>query len=326
MYRCLKPILLLTTFLLLLSLPVYADNFPEKPINFIVSFGVGGSTDRMARLTSNFFADEIGTPVKVMNKPGAGTLIGTKDMLRAPADGYNILVTNAVPSTVITVLGEADYTLDDFAFLPAQWYDPDVIVTTKGTPYNNLAELLLAIKENPGKVRASVTQGSSGHLYLLLLLNSLDIPLKNLNLVIYQSGGEARAAVAGGQVDIFSGSSGSTISVSELVRPLAVGGRNRVAEWDAPTINEAIKSLNVTVPTLSGTVRGYLVHKDVKTKYPERYAKLVQAFKQTLENEDAVKLLKNNQVGYTYVAPEEFEEDVRTYQEAMKKYKALLEQ
>lgn len=66
-----------------------------------------------------------------MNKPGAGTLIGTKHMLRPPADGYNILITNSAPSLVVNALEETDYSLNDFAFLPGQWYDLDVIVLNK---------------------------------------------------------------------------------------------------------------------------------------------------------------------------------------------------
>jgi putative tricarboxylic transport membrane protein len=325
MNRHLKMMLMLITVIPLVPLTVNADSFPEKPINLIVGFGVGGSTDRMTRSTVTFLSDKMESPIKVINKPGAGTLISTKYLLDAPADGYNILSTNTVPNTVtLAEEKDAEFSLDDFAFIAGQWYDPDVIAVNKDTPYNNLVELLQAIKEKPGTVKCSVTQGSSGHLTMLLLLQSLNIPAKNLNIVIYQSGGKARAAVAGGQVDVTAISSGGTLTVADFVRPLAVGGKERTDDWDAPTINEALKPLEITIPVLPGTVRGYLVHKDVKNNYPERYNKLVEVFKATLQDEDTKTFLKESQIGYKWVSPEEFEQDVRDYQDVSKKYGHLL--
>ena len=176
----------------------FADDYPNRPVTIVVGFGVGGSADRMTRSVSTYIGDELGQPIQVINKRGAGTLLASNYVLGQPHDGYTIYASGFTPYLTNTILeGNADFTIDDFAYLNFQWFDEDIIALNRDSEYRSLPELLEAIRNNPKTVRASVVRGSAGHLMAKLLLEVNGIPQENLNLVAYNSGGLARAAVAG---------------------------------------------------------------------------------------------------------------------------------
>ncbi len=144
---------------LLLLVPSVQAAYPEKPINLVVGFGVGGSADRMTRSVSSFLSDKLDQAVRVVNKKGAGTMLAANYVLKAPADGYTVFASTFAPYMSNTIIhGGAKYKIDDFAFINAQWFDFDLIATNKDKPYKSLTELLTAIKENPGKISAAVVQ------------------------------------------------------------------------------------------------------------------------------------------------------------------------
>ena len=172
----------------------FADDYPNRPITIVVGFGVGGSADRMTRAMSSYIADAIGQPVQVINKRGAGTLLAANYVLDQPHDGYTVFASGFSPYLSNTILeGNADYTIEDFAYLNFQWFDEDLIALNKDSEYESLPDLLEDIRENPKTVRGAVVSGSGGHLIAKLLLEVSGIPQENLNLVAYNSGGLARA-------------------------------------------------------------------------------------------------------------------------------------
>ncbi len=299
--------------------------YPEKPVTFVVGFGVGGSADRMTRSTSSFLSEKLNQAVKIVNKKGAGTLLGANYVLRQPADGYTIFASTFAPYMSNTIIsGKAKYTIDDWAFINAQWFDFDLIATHKDKPYASLVELLTAIKENPGKISCAVVQGSAGHLMVKLLLKENNIPAENLNLVTYNGGGKARSAAAGGQVDFISISAEGCMGIKEFLKPLAVVLDEPSKKWDAPPINEALKPLGSTVPVLPGSIRGFAVPAEVKTKYPERFQVLVQAVKEVLEDKGVKKFLKGSQIGSDWTGPEKTQEMMKQNYEVFLKYKDLM--
>ena len=172
---------------------------------------------------SNSIAAELGQPVQVINKRGAGTLLASNYVLNQAHDGYTIYASGFSPYLSNTILeGNADFTIEDFAYLNFQWYDEDIIALNRDSKYRDLPDLLEAIRTQPKTVRASVVSGSGGHLMAKLLLEVNGIPQENLNLVTYNSGGLARAAVAGGVVDYIVISAEGTEGIREYVRPLAI--------------------------------------------------------------------------------------------------------
>ncbi|MBW3694496.1 tripartite tricarboxylate transporter substrate binding protein [Vibrio sp. T187] len=314
------------TLSVILPSTAIADNFPKKPVNFVVGFGVGGSADRMTRAMSSFVAEELGQPVKVINKKGAGTQIAANYVLNRPDDGYTVFASTFAPYLPNTILkGNASYTINDFSYMNFQWFDFELIAANKDTPYKDLASLLTAVKEKPKSVKAAVVQGSGGHLMAKLLLEKSGIPQENLNLVTFNSGGKARSAVAGGQVDFIIISAQGSEGIREFLHPLAVVRDEESDRWDAPAVNDALKPLNAEVPVLTGSMRGFAVTNEFKNKYPERYQKLSIAFENTLARKDVQKFLKSSDIGGVWVGPDRATQMMIENYETFKTYKYLLD-
>lgn len=302
-----------------------AADWPDRPVTVVVGFGVGGSADRTARAISSFLPDHLGVPVRVVNRPGAGSQLGATYVLSQPADGNTVFFSAISPYLGTSVLlGNADYTLDDFAFVNGQWTDWDLLAVNKERPYKTLAELLTAIKENPGKLKVSLVFGSSGHLSTLLLLDAMGLPHDSLNMVSYDSGAAARTAVAGGQVDFtILGGEGSE-GVRDFIRPLAVFRRSPHPNWDAPPVLDALKPLDIEIPVVLGSMRGMATSAAFKKNHPERFQKLVNAYKTALEDKKVQKFMKRSKIGAEWIGPEETTARIQEMFEVFEKYKTHL--
>lgn len=310
---------------LTMTAPVAADEFPDRPMDLVVGFGTGGSADRMTRAMSNFLSEEMGVPVRVTNRPGAGTQVSANYILSRPDDGYTLYASTFAPYLTNTILtGGAEYAIDDFSFINFQWFDLDLIAANKDSGFEDLPSLLEEIRDNPGQVRASVVQGSAGHLMVRLLLEEAGIPQENLNLVTYNSGGEARSAVAGGQVHFTSISAEGSEGIREFLTPLAVINDERIDQWDAPPINEALEPMDLEVPVLQGSMRGFAVSSEMERQYPERFEALSEAIQNTLARKDVQDHLASNDIGGVWVGPERANELMRENYEVFEQYAHLL--
>lgn len=304
---------------------VFADDYPERPVTIVVGFGVGGSADRMTRTMSRFIGDALGQPVQVINKQGAGTLLAAKHILEQPHDGYTVFASGFSPYLSNTILeGNADYSINDFAYLNFQWFDEDLIALHKNSKYTSLPNLLRAIRTHPKTVRAAVVRGSGGHLMAKLLLEVSSIPQENLNLVTYNGGGLARAAVAGGIVDFIIISGEGTKSIRDYIIPLAVVSQQRNPDWDAPTLTEAMAPTGIRVPVLPGSIRGFGTSAEFKRRYPDRFKTLVEALKMALENEELIALLKAGSIGHRWTGPQQSEDTMRETFRIFRDYSYLL--
>ncbi len=309
----------------LVSSSLLADNYPNKAINVVVGFGIGGSADRMTRSMSTFLADEIEQRIKIINKKGAATQIAANYVLKKPANGYTMFASTFSPYMATTILsGGAKYKVQDFSFINIQWFDFELFAVNKDTKFKNMVDLMNEIKNKPKTLKAAVVQGSGGHLMLNLLLEKYNIPRENLNLVTYSSGGKARTAVAGGQVDLIVISAQGSESIREFIRPLAVLKDKRMKRWDAPTLNEAIAPLGFKLPVLPGSMRGFAVSSKFKKKYPNRFKKLTQAMQQTLATKGVQKFLKKSNIGYTWTGPEKSNQLILNSFDIFKEYAYLL--
>lgn len=298
--------------------------FPEKPLDFVVGFGVGGSADRMARTMSSFLSEELGQPIRIINKKGASTMIAANHVLSAPADGYTIFASTFNPYLPNTIVNQnARYNINDFAFINAQWFDFEMIVTHKDSAYTSIVQILNIIKENPGRMSAAVVQGSGGHILIRMLMDQYDIPMENLNLVTFGSGSRARAAICGGQVDFIAISAMGSEAIREFIRPVAVVKETKSRAWDAPPINEALKPLGISIPIIRGSVRGFAVSMEVKEKYPQRFKRLSDALENTLARKEVQKFLKASRICGVWLGHENTQEMMDKAYEAFKEYNSL---
>ena len=174
---------------------------PGKPIRIIVPFPAGGQTDIQARLLAARLQTALGTTVMVDNKPGASTILGTMEVVRAPADGHTLLYTISVTAAQNPHL---------FTKLP---YDPfrdltpvmfaarssTVLTVPANSPFNSVADLIKFAKANPGKLNyASYSLGSTSHLVAELLQQATGTQMTHIP---FKGSADAGLALMGGQVD-----------------------------------------------------------------------------------------------------------------------------
>ncbi|MBP5978777.1 MAG: tripartite tricarboxylate transporter substrate binding protein [Halomonas sp.] len=310
---------------LAIALPAAAEDFPTRPLNMVVGFGTGGSADRLARIMSGPISEEIGVPIQVTNRPGAGTQVASNYVLNVPDDGYTVYASTFAPYLTNSILiGGAEFSVDDFSYINFQWFDLDLIAANKDSGYEDLPSLLEAIRDENTQVRGAVVQGSAGHLMVRLLLDEAGIPQDNLNLVTYNSGGEARSAVAGGQVDFVSISAQGSEGIREFLTPLAIVNDKRIEQWDALPINEALAPMELEVPVLQGSMRGFAVTNEVERQHPERFEKLSSAIQSALARKDVQEQLERNEMGGVWVGPERSNELMRENHQVFESYAHLL--
>ena len=171
---------------------------------------------------------------------------------------------------------------------------------------------------------SAVVSGSGGHLMAKLLLEVSGIPQENLNLVAYNSGGLARAAVAGHVVDFIIISAQGTESIREYIRPLAIVSHQRSDEWDVPPLNEAMASTGIEVPILPGSIRGFGTTAEFRRQYPERFDKLARAMETALQSDELIELLERASIGRRWTGPEASERTMRETFAIFRDYSYLL--
>lgn len=298
------------------------DSWPPRKITFVVGLGPGGSADRTARALAQRLQEEIGVPISVINQEGGGGHVGNTYFLQMPTDGSYFLASSIHPYISNAILRfDADYSLDDFAFINAQWNDHDLFAVNAKTPYNTLAEFMAAAKENPGHLKVSVVPGSTGAINIELALEAFGLDKNAVSIVTYQSGGAARTAVAGGQVDMTVLAADGTRSIQEYVRPLAIAADVQDPNWDAPTLTSALTEAGAgEVPVLAGSMRGLAAHAKFKAEHPEAFQKIVDAYKRVLEDEDFVASLKAQEIGTEWLGPERTTEIIYSNFDILKRY------
>ena len=181
--------------------PLFAQDFPSKPIRLVVPFAPGGSTDIIARSVGQRMAERLGQPVLTDNKPGASTTIGTEFVARAPADGYTMLL---VPVPFVT----AQYTFAklgydsrrDFAPVSQLINIPLVIaVNPARVEARSLGAFLAAMKAQPGKFSMG-SPGEGSHSHLAFELFRMQTGVDALH-VPYKGSGPVITDLLGGQID-----------------------------------------------------------------------------------------------------------------------------
>ena len=314
----------ITLFFLLNSF-IFADTYPNKPIDLIVGLGKGGSADRMTRNMALFLEEELNTKINVINKKENASLNAANYILDQKADGYTVFSSTFFPYLSNTILdNKSTYNLDDFQIINLQWFEYDLIAVNKNSKYETLMEVLNEIKNSDKKLSASVIYKSSGHLLIKLLLEKLNIPQHKLKLKFFNGGKVARTALIKGQVDLLIIAAQGSEKYREYLKPLAISSNKRSNRWDAPTLNEAIDLVGVKIPLINGPIRGFAVSKKFKEKFPSRYKTLENALKRILAKRKVQKALKQKNIGYTWIGSEKSTEILKDSYNIFKTYNYLL--
>ena len=302
-----------------------AQSWPRRPITIMVPFDVGGAADRLARGFAQYMPKFLGQPMTVVDRAGASGMIGTNWLLQQPADGYTVMMTPATPYIPINIIiTKANFTLDDFTFVNAQWTDYSALIVNKDRPWHTAKELLDAIRANPGKISTGVDFGSVGHIETLAMLEALGLKPNALRFVTFDGSGAMHAALAGGQLDFYIGQSESNLTIKDYVRTLAVFLDQPAPGVDAPPINDVMKGYNASVPIIAGSARTFVFPSAFKLKHPAEYAKFVTAYRSTLDSPDFKKFLHDSQMAGDWVGEDRTTQMIREQFEVLKKYQSLL--
>ena len=234
-------LVLLCAALFATGMPASAQQYPWRPVRFVVPFSPGGSVDTLARTFSPKLADALGQQIVVDNRPGGNGDIGMLIVARAPADGHTIVL-GYIANLAIAPSLQAKMPYDpvkDFAPITQPASSPNVLTAHPSVPAKNLKELIALAKASPGKLSfASTGVASVGHLTGELINNLAGIKITH---VPYKGSGQAVTDILGGHVNIMYSGFSSTLAHIKAgkLRALAVTGPKRSpALSEVPTIAE----------------------------------------------------------------------------------------
>ena len=148
-------------------LPVHAQNYPVRPVRMIVPFSPGGATDVPARILAQRLSEALGHQIVIDNRPGAGAVLGTDAVAKAPPDGYTLLLTATTHVISASLYKKLPYdAIRDFAPVMLIGSGPNVLTVHPSLPAKNVRELISLAKARPGKIDyASSGNGSAQHLF-----------------------------------------------------------------------------------------------------------------------------------------------------------------
>ena len=235
--------------LLLLAAPLsMAQAWPARPIRLVVPFPPGGLIDNMARLVGSRLSQELGQPVVIDNKPGAGGNVGAAEVARAPADGYTLLMASPALTISPAIYKNLPYQPSQLAPVALLGRVPNVLLVNPASGIGKVQELVGRAKAKPGQLNyASNGNGTSLHLSAELFKRRSETFITH---VPYRGAAAAITALLSGEVDMMFDNLPSAIGQIQAgkLRALAVTTAQRsTALPDVPTLAEAgMEGFNVS--------------------------------------------------------------------------------
>jgi tripartite-type tricarboxylate transporter receptor subunit TctC len=219
-----------------------AQAYPSRPVRIIVGFAPGAGTDIVARLMGQWLSERLGQQFIVENRPGAASNIGTEVVVRAPADGYTLLIFGAPAAINATLYDKLNFNfIRDIAPVGSIGSVPNVIVVHPSVPAKTVPELITYAKGNPGRLNMAsggigTPQHVAGELFKMMTGT-------NIIHVQYRGGAPALTDLLGGQVQVMFATMPSSIGYIRAgkVRLLAITSATRLdALPDVPTVAEFV--------------------------------------------------------------------------------------
>src|SRR5262245_20815970 len=225
------------------------SKYPSRPIHLIVGFAAGGGNDVIARIYGQKLSEDLGQPVIVENKPGAGAIVATEYVSKAAPDGYTLLVSATGMAINPSLYARLPYdAVRDFVAISELASFPLLMVVNASSPIKSVAELITYAKANADKMNYA-TSSATFQLVTELFKQKTGAPMQ---AIPYKSANEMVLAVVSGQVTTTIADSGpvSPQVKSGTVRALAVTTRKRVEDFpEVPTMKEAGADVDAVIWT-----------------------------------------------------------------------------
>ncbi|MBL6455495.1 tripartite tricarboxylate transporter substrate binding protein [Belnapia sp. T6] len=255
---------------LLLAAPARAD-WPDKPLQMLVAFAAGGGTDLAARTIARFLERDLGQPVVVVNRPGAGGEIGFAELARARPDGLTIGFINTPHIVTLPIERRTRFRLEDFTPIGNIVDDPGAFYVLTDSPFRSLADVIAAARAQPETVSYGTTGiGSDDHLAVLAFERQANIRLLH---VPYGGSAQVKQALIGRTIAIASMNVAEGVQESHqgLLRMLGqMGERRTEVAPEVPTFREA------GFDVVEGSMRGMAAPAGLPPAVLQRLSEAVQ--------------------------------------------------
>jgi tripartite-type tricarboxylate transporter receptor subunit TctC len=245
-----KRLIVTVAALVMVSSLATANTFPNKPITLIVPFSAGGPTDVVARNLAIAMSKNLNQTVIVENRASAGGIVGSEAVIRAPSDGYTLLIHNIGMSTLPSLSRNLRFDpRKDFSYIGEVVDVPMVLTGKKDLPPNTFQELVPYLKANQKSINLSNAGiGTASHLCGLLLMSRLDLALTSVS---YKGAAPAMTDLQGGQVDLLCDQITTTLQPinNNRIKPYGSTTKKRLAALPSvPTLSEqGLTDFEITV-------------------------------------------------------------------------------
>jgi tripartite-type tricarboxylate transporter receptor subunit TctC len=221
---------------------VRSEDYPTKPVKWVVAYPPGGTTDILARLVGQYLSEHLGQQFVIDNRPGAGNNIGTEMVANSAPDGYTILLVNPANGINATLYKKLPFNfLRDIAPVAGITRVPNVMEVTEKFPAKTVAEFIAYGKANPGKINmASSGNGTSVHLSGELFMAMTGIKMTH---VPYRGAGPALTDLIAGTTDVMFDNLPSSIEFVKSGKLRALGvttDKRNAALPDVPTVADTV--------------------------------------------------------------------------------------
>lgn len=295
-----------------MTLPaVGQEKYPNRPIDFICTWGVGGGADQMSRTLGKLLDPILGVPVPVSNKPGASGNSGITDILAGKTDGYTMAV--LIADTLCTLPAkQARYNFDDLEWIVRTQLAPSYLFVKDDSQFKNIQDLLDYTKNNPGKIKVGVTGFGTLEDMTVLFLGTkgykmVPVPMPNP--------GERYAATLGGHNEVLYEQAGDVKQYIEAkqLRPLIIFADKRSPAFpDVPCSKEL--GFEIYLPQF----RSIVMKKGVP---PERVKVVAEAIKKAVETPEWKKFATDQFVDQdSFMDQDKFSTWARSEMEVMRKH------
>ena len=293
------------TLIISASFAVAADEYPTKPISFLIPFGAGGSADLMGRALASGTEGVLGQSVVAINRPGAGGGIMYTALKGSAADGYTV-GWNSTSILTSTNIGNVPFKYTAFTQVCRIGYTGMPIVVRTDSPWKTFQEFISYAKKNPGKIKiGNAGTGSGTHLTAVMLEKTAEVQVVHVPL-----GAKRRVpSLLGGEVEAI------CVPLPEAA-PQVLGGKFRLlamstAERD-PTFKEVPTMKELGYPIVMELFRGISVPAGTPAAVT---AKLEAVFKKGAQDPTFVNLAKNKGFNISFMGTAEFEKYIAVQNE-----------
>lgn len=316
MYKAMFKVIVCSLVVTCLMTPAWAaEKFPDRPIDFICTWGVGGGADQMARTIGRLAEKNLGVAMPISNIPGSSGNTGMANLLAAKPDGYTIAT--YIADTLGTIpSGTARHKITDLEWLVRTQVAQSYLFVKTDSPFKTIQDLLKYAKENPGKLKVAATGFGTVDDITVRYLASKGYPMTTIPLA---QPGERYANALGGHSEVLYEQAGDMKQYldAKQIRPLIIFATKRLAAFpDVPCSKEL--GFDITLPQF----RSIATKKGIPA---DRARILVDAFKKAMDTPDWKKFAAEQYLDpESYMGPEEFTPwvagEVETMRQFMKTY------